>query len=109
MALAAISLFNKLQTATPSPHPLLLVPKEQVREWLLLEALDKQRRYEERLAGLEARYGMSFEAFEQRVTTAPAEQFTEWDDYIDWQATRELHTSLLARITNIRRGHFQVA
>ena len=98
-----------MQTVPTTTHPPLVVPKAQVSEWLLLEELDKQRRYEGRLTSLEKQYGMPFEAFEQRVTTATEESFAGWDDYIDWQATRELYAALLERIADIRRGHFQVA
>lgn len=89
-----------------NPAP-LIVPKARVGEWLLLEELDKQRRYEEQLVAFEERYQMPFEVFEHRVTTATAEVFTEWDDYTDWQAARAFHTAL-QRTADIRRGHFQV-
>ncbi len=104
------SLRPSFPVSTPAPDSApLVVSKAQVGEWLLLEELDKERRYQEQLVGWQARYQMSFEAFEQRVTTATTEVFGEWDDYIDWQATRDLHAALLKRIADIRRSHFQIA
>ncbi len=98
-----------MQTAQqPSSSP-LTVAKQQVSEWLLLEEMDKKRRYEERLLALQTKYNTDFDTFEVRVNGAVTEDFAQWDDYLDWQATKELHQALLVRIELIRRGDFQVA
>ncbi len=95
-----------MSTSNTSP---LIVPKQQVSDWLLLEELDKLRRYDEQLAAFVARYPEAYEAFEARMTTATTENFVEWDDYLDWQAARAFREATAERISAIRRGEYEVA
>ncbi|MBN2090454.1 hypothetical protein JW964_12645 [candidate division KSB1 bacterium] len=50
------------------------------------KALLKMEFYRSRIKPFEMKYQITFPEFQQRIQTASEEKFTEWDDFIEWEA-----------------------
>ncbi|MBM4466262.1 MAG: hypothetical protein FJ014_12030 [Chloroflexi bacterium] len=53
--------------------------------WSTTLALRKMHEYGRQVEIYERKYGLPFEAFEQRVLSSEQEHFEEWDDYVVWK------------------------
>lgn len=57
----------------------------------------------------EQKYGCDFQDFEKRVTQE-AENFAQWDDYIEWKAYQKSFEGLKKKIGEIRHvRHVRIA
>jgi hypothetical protein len=55
-------------------------------------SVSKMTEYASSLHTFETKYGLIFEDFEKRITSAQKEDFEQWDDYIEWKAcTKAYH------------------
>ena len=84
------------------------VTKQAVQQWVLIDYLAMKHRFEETIARMERKYGMSLEAFEKHFETAEKEVFEEWDDNIDWSAAVGMLPDVLRSIEEIKRGSIEV-
>ena len=55
-------------------------------------SLSKMKEYESAMQGLEKKYGLPFEDFEQQLKATEKEDFEKWDDYIEWKAYSEAYS-----------------
>jgi hypothetical protein len=53
---------------------------------LRAQALVKLEFYRSKMKPFEAKYATTFSRFQQRVKKAPREDYTAWDDLIEWEA-----------------------
>ena len=49
-------------------------------------SLSKIKEYKSAMQEFETKYDITFENFEQQLNSAEKEDFTKWDDYIEWKA-----------------------
>ena len=85
------------------------VSKQSVQQWMLIDYLAQKHRFEEKIALMEKKYGMTYAEFEKRIETAEKEIFEEWDDSIDWGAYEGFLDELNGQIEEIKRGNFELA
>jgi len=84
------------------------VSKQSVQQWMLIEHLARKHGFEEKIAQLEKKYGMTYAEFENRIKTAEIEIFEEWDDSIDWGSYVDFLYDTNQQIEEIKRGNFEL-
>jgi hypothetical protein len=78
-------------------------------EWILLDYLARTHSLKEKISFYVKKYNMNFEDFEKQVKNSSKENFEEWDDYIEWKAFNNFHSSYLTQIEEVKNGNFQLA
>lgn len=75
----------------------------------MLDYLSQKQVYSDKISFLEKKYNMELESFENQIENASSEDFEAWDDLIEWKAYNQLLSEIIAKITDIRNGDFQMA
>ncbi|KPA15290.1 hypothetical protein MHK_004514 [Candidatus Magnetomorum sp. HK-1] len=88
---------------------MITVQKQEVGNWLLIEYLSTLYNVKEKLRFFEQRHNNSFESFEKQVKLSEQENFTLWDDYIEWKAYMKVANELSVNIKKVKHGNFKVA
>ncbi|MDF1550316.1 MAG: hypothetical protein P1P88_21000 [Bacteroidales bacterium] len=88
---------------------MLTINKEKVAEWMLLSYLAEQKYYEDKILFLERKHNANFVSFEEQINKSSSENFSNWDDYIDWKAYHNLYLNVSKMIEDVRLGNFKVA
>lgn len=83
--------------------------KKEISNWLLLDYSAQKQVLQERIDLLRNKHVIDFDSFEKRVNDATEESFSDWDDYIEWQANRKFLQELSTKIEDIQHGDFQMA
>lgn len=83
--------------------------KKEVGNWILLDYIAQKQVLLEKINLLEKKYSTDFLSFEKKIEQAATEDFTAWDDYIEWKAYRTFLSDLLSKIDDISNGRFQMA
>jgi flagellar biosynthesis/type III secretory pathway chaperone len=83
--------------------------KNRVGNAVLLDYIAQKQVLVQKIAWLERKYGTDFRSFEKKVEEATDENFTSWDDYIEWKALEHFLSEILVKIEDIKHGHFQMA
>jgi hypothetical protein len=63
----------------------------------------------EKIRFFEQKYSQPWSDFKQRVEQAAQEDFSQWDDYIEWKAQMKMFSDLSFKIEEVRLGHFEIA
>jgi uncharacterized protein YrzB (UPF0473 family) len=87
---------------------MVLVDKQTLIHWMLLDSLAKESNYREKISIFENKYKSDFSAFQNRIETAEQESFEEWDDYIEWDAYEGFLSRIKERVHDIRNGNIQM-
>jgi hypothetical protein len=66
-------------------------------------ALLKMEIYRSQMKALKAKYGTTFSRFPRGVTKSAQENFTAWDDLLEWQACYRAYQQWRKRHTELRR------
>lgn len=88
---------------------MLTIPKHHVQNLLRVEHLARLSQVDTVITLYTKRYGVPFAAFEERITTAPTEDMSTWDDYIEWAAYEQSRTEILTALKELRNGEFEFA
>jgi hypothetical protein len=78
-----------MKKAPTSTLPNRIGPEEAqnlVMRGLRVQALVKLEFYRSKMKPFETKYATAFSRFQQRVKKAPREDYTAWDDLIEWEA-----------------------
>jgi hypothetical protein len=84
------------------------ITKNQVSSYLMLEMLNRKRNFEQLIENFQVKHGVTFKEFEQRMHNSTTENFSDWDDYLEWKAGHEFLADTLTAIADIRNGDFKV-
>lgn len=84
------------------------ISKQEIANWLMLEAMATQHTLNDRLESFQKKYGMSFDAFEKQLTSRE-ENFEWWDDYMAWKACRKEAADIQNRLKEIEHGDISVS
>ena|SRR5262245_52578066 len=76
--------------------------REVVRD-LRARALLKMEFYRSKMKLFEARYATTFPRFQRRVEKSPKEDFTAWDDLIEWETYYRGYQEWKKRHTELRQ------
>ena len=77
--------------------------QEEVVRNLRAHALLKMEFYRSKVKLFEAKYGTTFSRLQRRVTTSAQEDFTAWDDLMEWEACYRAYQEWKKRHTELRR------
>lgn len=56
----------------------------------------------------EQKYGKAFENFEKQINQAKEEDFTAWDDYMEWKACQKTLKDRKIKFQALKNGDFTV-
>lgn len=87
---------------------MIQIKKRDVANWLLLDYQAKLHAANEKLRFFENKYDQSWETFEQNIKTANKENFSQWDDYIEWKSYIKTAEEISLNIQEVKNGHFAV-
>jgi len=68
---------------------------------LKLKAQLKMEYYRSKMLPFEKKYGVSFDEFKNRFNANNKENFDEWDDFIEWEASHTLYIQWKQRFEEI--------
>jgi len=88
---------------------MITVRKQEVANWLLLDYQAKLFTPQEKLRFFEQKYQQSRNTFEQQIKTASKENFSQWDDYMEWKAYIKMVEEIVTKINEVQHGNFEVA
>ena len=88
---------------------MITIQKQNVANWLIAEYLAAAHAVNEKIRLLERKYGQTWDEFSKEVEGASEEDFTQWDDYIEWKAYRKTAKDLAFKIDEVRHGNFKIA
>ena len=88
---------------------MITVRKQEVANWLLLDYQAKLFTLREKLRFFEQKYQQSWNTFEQQIKTASKENFSQWDDYMEWKASIKMVEEIVTKINEVQHGNFEVA
>ena len=58
---------------------------------------------------LAKKYNLSFDDFEKQVKSSDKEDFTKWDDYMEWKAYEKILTKFSKEKKDLEVGNYQVS
>ncbi len=77
---------------------MITVQKQNVANWLIAEYLANVYAVNEKIRLFEQKYGQTWDEFSGEVLAASDEDFTRWDDYIEWKACVKTAEDLALKI-----------
>lgn len=86
---------------------MITVSQTDVMNMARLDLLARLRATQDRINWFERKYSVLFEQFEQQIQTG-AEDFAQWDDYMEWQAYLNMFADIQQDLTELRHGHFEI-
>ncbi|MBF0377792.1 MAG: hypothetical protein HQK72_09955 [Desulfamplus sp.] len=88
---------------------MITVKKQDVGNWLLVEYMSSLHKVREKLHFFEHKYNQSWEEFDINNSTSVHEDFSKWDDYIEWKAYIKMSEELTNKIGEVKHGNFEIA
>lgn len=88
---------------------MVTVYKQDIAEWLLMEYHAALHPVREKIRLFEQKYNQSWNDFKEQVEHTEQENFSRWDDYIEWKAQMKISEELSAKIEEVRHGNFEIA
>jgi hypothetical protein len=88
---------------------MVTVYKRDIADWLLMEYQAALHPVREKIRLFEQRYSLSWNEFKQQVEQAAQEDFSQWDDYIEWKSQMKTFNELSVKIKEVRHGNFEIA
>ncbi|HKJ99370.1 MAG TPA: hypothetical protein VJ959_10645 [Desulfotignum sp.] len=86
---------------------MVTVDKKHVSTLLLVEAYAEKHKTEEKVALFHKKYNIDFDAFE-KMMHANEENYTHYDDYMEWKAYNRYLDSIKLRIKDLKNGSIQL-
>ncbi len=65
---------------------MITIHKQEVATWLLTDYQATLHAIREKLRLFEQKYNQSWNMFEHEIKASQKEDFSKWDDYIEWKA-----------------------
>jgi len=87
---------------------MITIQKQNVANWLMAEYMATSHAVNEKLRLLERKYDQTWDEFSQEINAAPDEDFTQWDDYIEWKAYVKMAKDVAFKIDEVRHGNFEI-
>jgi len=88
---------------------MITISKNHLSNMLLLSYLSEKKHYEDKICLFENKYNTNFEKFEKLIKNSETENFSFWDDYIEWKAYVNFFKQINNQIIDVKRGDFQLA
>lgn len=78
---------------------MVTVYKQDIAEWLLMEYHAALHTVREKIRLFEQKYNLSWNDFKEQVEHTEQENFSRWDDYIEWKAQMKISEELSGHLT----------
>lgn len=88
---------------------MITIQKQNVATWLMAEYLATLHNANEKIRLFEEKYGQPWEQFSKKIEAASVEDFTQWDDYIEWKAYIKVAQDIAFKMDEVKHGNFEVA
>jgi hypothetical protein len=88
---------------------MITIYKQEIAEWLLMEYHAALHTVREKIRLFEQKYNQPWSEFKQQVEQATQEDFSQWDDYIEWKAQMKICNDLCGKIEEVKHGNFEIA
>lgn len=85
------------------------VNKNKIKELLYAEILYELHITQDKLKWFNSKYQMEFESFEAKIKNTENENFSEWDDYIEWKGFFNNYKYLIEQKKAIEDENIRVA
>jgi len=87
---------------------MITVNKQDVANWLLMDYQATLYNVKEKLRFFELKYNQTWNVFEQEIKKSRQEDFSKWDDYIEWKAYLKTAEDIAFKIQEVKNGHFAI-
>jgi len=87
---------------------MIKVEREHISMLMLAEAYSEKHKTEEKILFFKKKYNKEFNNFEKQVYSEE-ENFTKYDDYMEWKAYENYLQEINKRIKELQNGNIQVA
>jgi len=87
---------------------MITVNKQDVANWLLMDYQANLHNVKEKLRFFELKYNQTWNVFEQEIKKSRQEDFSKWDDYIEWKAYLKTAEDIAFKIQEVKNGHFAI-
>jgi len=88
---------------------MIKVQKQHIGSFLALEYLSTLHTINEKLRFFKQKYKKNFESIEKKIKTMESEDFSLWDDYIEWKSYMKIAADLTHTIQEVKCGNFELA
>jgi hypothetical protein len=88
---------------------MITVHKQEIADWLLMEYHAALHPVREKIRLFEQKYSQPWSEFKQQAEHAAQEDFSRWDDYIEWKSQMRIFNELCGKIEEVRHGNFEIA
>ncbi len=85
---------------------MITVQKQHIANWIVAEYLADLHTVREKLRCFEQKYSQTWDEFSMQIKKSSVEDFSRWDDYIEWKAYVKTNNELQFKIDEVRRGNF---
>ena len=79
----------------------IIVSKEEIKDYERLKIISELSLVKQRVKLLEGKYMSTFSEFEAQINQDFKEDFTKWDDYIEWKAYNKKKALLTKKLDQI--------
>jgi hypothetical protein len=88
---------------------MITVQKQHIAHRLMVEYLATSHTVNEKTRLFERKYAQTWDEFDEKMQASSAEDFGQWDDYIEWKACVKIAKELTFKIAEVKQGNFEVA
>ena len=87
---------------------MITIQQQHIGGFLIFEYLSSLHTVNEKLRFFENKYNNTFESIEKQIKTSKQENFSLWDDYIEWKSYMKVANELSHNINEVKCGNFEV-
>ncbi len=88
---------------------MVIIHNDNIKDLFYMNLLYELHKAEDRIALMKTKYKMSFEEFENLINSEKTENYTEWDDYMEWKAYDKSYRELISEKEDIINGNYQIS
>jgi hypothetical protein len=77
---------------------MITIQKQNVANCLMAEYLATSHAINEKIRLFERKYAQTWDEFSKEIKVAPDEDFSQWDDYIEWKSYVKMATDLIDEV-----------
>ena len=79
----------------------IIISKEEIKDYKRLKIISELTLINQRIKLLEGKYMSTFSEFEAQINQDSKDDFTKWDDYIEWKAYNKKQALLTENLDQI--------
>ena len=88
---------------------MITIQKQQIATWLLMDYQATLHTVRKKVRLYERKYNQPWNVFEHHVKASEKEDFSKWNDYIEWKAYVKMAEEFKKKIEEVKHGYFEIA